>query len=215
MPYTPPLSIFVPEDEDENISSDLIASKPNFFADSDEEMEEEPSLVKRKRDESEPIQRWATRSPARSASSLSMGVSTHDSDDDFEIEIIDSMPLKQQISPPPLKKRRLSHERLDDAIKFHIADQTSHKSTYVGEMIVPDAWATTSGQNLLENGDFVRIQCEAEEGDNKLKAKAKSKKDSGKQMTLTSMMKKKAPLPVKKSDNNLIVRFINEKGQGE
>ncbi len=214
MPYTPPLSIFVPEDEDENLSPYLVPSKPNFFADSDEEMGEESSLVKRKRDESEPIQRWATRSPARSASSPSINLSTHESDDDFEIEIIDAMPLKQQPSSPPLKKRRLSLETLDDPIKFHVADQTSYKSTYVGEMIVPDAWATTSGRNLLENGDFVRIQCEAEESHNKSKAKAKSKKDSGKQMTLTSMMKNKAP-PVKKSDNNLIVRIINEKGQGE
>ncbi|KAG8924089.1 DNA helicase rad5 [Tulasnella sp. 417] len=209
------------------------SSKPNFFGDSDdedEEMQPEPDPVsapqKRAREELDeddvieeippPSASWRARSPPKDGSSSSAVSSPNAIDEDDEIEE-ESPPAAR--SSPPSKKRRISPPTSVPVLPApgssskQDVDSTVTKAPYLGEMIIAEAWATTTGKSLLANGDAVHIHKELKDEPSKNTSKDASKSTKGKQMKLTSMMKKAPPKPAKKQVEGAIVRFSNSRGQ--
>lgn len=211
------------------------SSKPNFFGDSDdedEEMQPEPEPIsapqKRAREEQDeddvieeippPSASWRARSPPKDVSSSSAAPSPDVIDEDDEIE--ESSPPHQARSSPPSKRRRISPPTSAPVNPTPSSPPKQHdsssiiKSPYLGEMIIAEAWATTTGKSLLVVGDAVHIHKELRDEPAKNTSKDASKPTKGKQMKLTTMMKKAPPKPSKKQVEGAIVRFSNSKGQG-
>lgn len=230
---TPPLFLQDSGDERESVL------KPNFFGDSDEEMELEPTspavLTERPVSDEEDVieerisRQWRDASPAQpksSSSNYNSPIEINDSDEEEQYRRPHSPPTREA-SPSPLKKRRVSPEASADTASslptgdLHDAVEPpspTSLSTYLGEMIVADAWATCSGKGLLSAGERVTIHMELADEDKQSKKKAEkatASKGKSKQLTLTLMMKKDPPKAAGKAKgDNFIVRFSNEQGQG-
>jgi DNA repair protein RAD5 len=109
---------------------------------------------------------------------------------------------------PPTKKRRLS--------VTHAASPV-FPPTYLGEVMVPNAWSNVSGRGYIKPNDSIQIQRDDQE-ENKpgpSKPLGKKKGDNKKQMSLTAMLKAQPAKPWKKKKNDNIVRIINSRGFGE
>ncbi|KAG8950664.1 DNA helicase rad5 [Tulasnella sp. 424] len=225
--------LFHSDSEEEEEEEDPLgqSSKPNFFGDSeneDDEMRAEPYEVlapqKRAREEEDdeiieeippPSASWKARSPPKDASSSSAASSPDAVDEDDEIEESSPPPAR---SSPPSKRRRIS----PPSAPAHLTSSSPPgpnggsaitKPPYLGEMIIAEAWATTTGKSLLAVGDSVHIHKELKDEPVKNTSKDASKATKGKQMKLTAMMKKAPAKPSKKQAEGAIVRFSNGKGQ--
>ncbi|KAG9316777.1 putative DNA repair protein RAD5 [Chiua virens] len=104
-------------------------------------------------------------------------------------------------SPPPTKKRRLSFSA--ESSKAIVQSD----STYLGTLLVPNAWSTVKGRGYINPGDEIKIERECPD-DAGAAAQAKGGK---KQLTLKAMLK---PQPAKnaKRKTDTIVRLTNEGG---
>ncbi|KAG8862978.1 DNA helicase rad5 [Tulasnella sp. 330] len=233
-----------------NSKPDSFGKPNFFGSDDDLECESAQPFVKRRHDETiiddvleEVIEHeaWTARSPMQSALSSSSSqnlfdeIEIEDSDEDEELpKLASSPPSRHGEKSPPTKRRRLSPDIHADASRLSVDPKLEapmassqppprlphSKSTYLGEMIVSEAWATCSGKGILATGESVRIHLELvdeDEAGSSKKANGKklssSSKGNSKQTTLTSMMKREPPKTSKKTDN-FIVRFSNKKGQG-
>ncbi|KAF9469748.1 DNA repair protein RAD5 [Collybia nuda] len=106
---------------------------------------------------------------------------------------------------PPNKKRRLSATHPPSA---------AFPPTYLGEIMVPNAWSNVSGKGYVKPNDPIQILRE-EQAQNKpgpSKALGKKKGDNKKQMSLTAMLKVQPAKPLKKKKNDNIVRILNNRG---
>lgn len=121
---------------------------------------------------------------------------------------------KQKAEPcssPAAKKPRLTTV----AAKI-IPPAITISPTYLGEVIIPNAWSNVSGKGYIKSGDTVSVRREQDmdAGPSNVKAGANTK--SKKQATLTGMLKaqptKATNLKKKKADT--IVRLCNKKGVG-
>ncbi|KIO28801.1 hypothetical protein M407DRAFT_229387 [Tulasnella calospora MUT 4182] len=185
-----------------------------------------PAPQKRAREEQEeddvieeippPSASWRARSPSKDVSSSSAAPSPDVIDEDDEIEESSPPPAR---SSPPSKRRRISpptsapvHPTPSSPSKQHGSSSVT-KAPYLGEMIIAEAWATTTGKSLLDVGDAVHIHKELKDDPPKNTAKDTSKPTKGRQMKLTTIMKKAPPKPSKKLVEGAIVRFSNSKGQ--
>lgn len=106
--------------------------------------------------------------------------------------------------PPPPKKRRTSPPS---------ALPHTFQPTYVGDILVPNAWSNVSGKGYVKLGESIQIKRD-EQTDSKLVrsklATAQGKKgDKMKQMSLTAMLKSKSS---KKAKTDSIVRLFNSRG---
>ncbi|CAA7268072.1 unnamed protein product [Cyclocybe aegerita] len=117
-------------------------------------------------------------------------------------------------SPPATnisKKRRLSADPLPPS-------KASFPRTYLGELLVPNAWSNVSGKGYVKPNDTVLVKRDKEEHISKpstAKPKpgnGKKKSDGKKQITLATMLKPQPAKPSKKKKADSIVRLVNSKG---
>ena len=122
--------------------------------------------------------------------------------------------VKQRFnSGPPLKKRRLSPQ------DTHIS-ASSFPPTYLGEVLITNAWSNVSGKGYVKPNESIQIQRDEvaapKPGPSK-QAKSVNKKsgDGKKQLSLATMLK---PQPTnnfkKKKKVDTIVRLVNSRGFG-
>ncbi|KAJ3518013.1 hypothetical protein NLJ89_g135 [Agrocybe chaxingu] len=115
--------------------------------------------------------------------------------------------------PPPTntsKKRRLSADSLPPS-------KASFLPTYLGELIVPNAWSNVSGKGYVKPNDAVLVKRDKEHVSKPSTAKpkpgnGKKKPDGKKQITLAAMLKPQPAKPSKKKKPDSIVRLVNGKG---
>jgi DNA repair protein RAD5 len=119
-----------------------------------------------------------------------------------------SLPAKASASPPPpLKKRRIS------------VPPPAAQPTYLGDILVPNAWSNVSGKGYVKPNESVQIkrdeQIESRPGPSKAaNSQGKKKGDNKKQMSLTTMLKTKPAKSSKKTKADNIVRLFNSRGFG-
>ncbi|KAG9037341.1 DNA helicase rad5 [Tulasnella sp. JGI-2019a] len=179
---------------------------------------------------------WATRSPQREAPSSSrpsspVEIETQASDEQPPRPELASLPSSRERGDksPPTKKRRISPDIYEQTSRLSVGPSNRAcktppptgmaESSYLGEMIIQEAWATCSGKGLLSAGDSVRIHLEIVDDDDlesskkgKEKKIASSSKGKSKQTTLAFMREKEKP-GNKRAKGSFIVRFSNMKGQ--
>ncbi|KAG6874399.1 hypothetical protein C0995_015135 [Termitomyces sp. Mi166 len=112
---------------------------------------------------------------------------------------------------PPLKKRRLSSPP---------PSTTSPKfpPTYLGEVLVPNAWSNVSGKGYIKINEPVKLHRDVPEepkaGPSKSNGAQGKKGDGKKQMSLKAMLKPQPSKAKKKIKGDTIVRLMNGKGTG-
>ncbi|KAG6854152.1 hypothetical protein C0991_010063 [Blastosporella zonata] len=116
--------------------------------------------------------------------------------------------IKRKEGPPP-KKRRLSTPPPSTPSAF--------QPTYLGEILVPNAWSNVSGKGYIKNNQAVTIHRDEQDdplpGPSKSNgAQGKKKGDGKKQMSLTAMLKPQPSKAKKKVKGDNIVRLLNSKG---
>ncbi|KAG2022727.1 DNA repair protein RAD5 [Coprinopsis cinerea AmutBmut pab1-1] len=135
-----------------------------------------------------------------------------------EPSVIPAPGPSRRSTPPPNKKRKAS-ESVPPA-----SQSTSHadfKPTYLGEVIIPNAWSNVSGKGYIKVNDSFALKRDVEQDEDyktnssktKSSAASKPKKGDGKkQMTLSAMMKPQPPKNLKRKKADTIVRLVNTKG---
>lgn len=129
------------------------------------------------------------------------------------VQRMDKMPLvsepshkKPSHSPPPPKKRRIT------PVQYGFAP------TYLGEILVPNAWSNVSGKGYVKPNESIQIkrdeQAEPKSALSKLANQAKKKGDNKKQMSITAMLKSKPTKVTRKTKSDNIVRLFNNRGFG-
>lgn len=118
-------------------------------------------------------------------------------------------------SPSPVaKKRRVSPVQTPDHMPQTVLNFTP---TYLGEVLVPNAWSNVSGKGYIKANDRVIVRRDEDApmaGPSKAKPPAKEKKSDKKQITLSTMLKTQSSKPSRKKKTDTIVRLINSKGFG-
>jgi len=115
-------------------------------------------------------------------------------------------PEKPSVSPPPpLKKRRMSpHNPLPPIFQ----------PTYLGDILVPNAWSNVSGKGYVSPNDSIEIKRDEETNSKSGSATQGKKKDNKKQISLTAMLKSKPAKSSKRNKADNIVRLFNNRGFG-
>ncbi|KIM47670.1 hypothetical protein M413DRAFT_22297 [Hebeloma cylindrosporum] len=128
--------------------------------------------------------------------------------------ILSPSPEQTLSSAPVAKKRRFSSPQ---TIATELPADSS-MMTYLGEVVVPNAWSNVSGAGYITRDESVLIHRERQ-NTQAVKAKpatgtnGKKKTDGKKQVTLTSMVKSQPPKKLnKKKATDTIVRLVNNKG---
>ncbi|KJA28563.1 hypothetical protein HYPSUDRAFT_33995 [Hypholoma sublateritium FD-334 SS-4] len=126
---------------------------------------------------------------------------------------------KREESPgtpaPVSKRRRVSPVQATvDAPRVPASD---FQPTYLGEIVVPNAWSNVSGRGYIKPNDLVVIKRDEDEpvpGPSKAMPanNAKEKKSDKKQITLATMLKPQPSKPSRKKKTDTIVRLVNTKG---
>jgi DNA repair protein RAD5 len=124
--------------------------------------------------------------------------------------VSESSPTKGSASPPPPpKKRRISPPS---------APQPTCQPTYLGDILVPNAWSNVSGKGYVKPNESIKIkrdeQTESRPGPSKSATSQGKKGDNKKQMSLTAMLKSKPTKFSKKTKTDNIVRLFNSRGFG-
>ena len=136
---------------------------------------------------------------APSVSSLSSGLSGRG-----------SSPVPSESSPPPAKKRRL----LPDKVSTH---PSSTGDSYLGCLVVGNAWSTVKGKGYISPGDEVLVERDGL-ADTPRSSKGKNKEAANrgkkKQLTLKAMVN---PQPSKfmRRKVDAVIRLTNKAGFGE
>jgi len=126
--------------------------------------------------------------------------------DDVEVPDTSRKSAREHFQEPPGKKRRLS-----PTLEIH--PQTSlFRPTYLGDVLIANAWSTASGKGYVKSGDSVIIQ--KDEPTTSSSSRSRSQRPVKKigdkqQVTIASMMKLQK---TKKADT--IVRILNQRGFG-
>ncbi|GLB43501.1 putative HIRAN domain containing protein [Lyophyllum shimeji] len=189
-----PPSLFLPDSEDEAASKNVAQS---------------PQPVKRKLlvpdDDLDEEIRLPSPGPYRRGSSVR-------SAEDAPVKALSPSPQpKPPIKDEPsAKKRRIS-------VPPTSSTASTFPPTYLGEVLVPNAWSNVSGKGYIKNNEPVKIhrdeQEESKTGPSKQNAaQAKKKGDGKKQMSLTAMLKPQPSKSKKKVKGDNIVRLLNARG---
>lgn len=136
---------------------------------------------------------------APSVSSLSSGLSGRG-----------SSPVPSESSPPPAKKRRLLPDKVP-ALPPNTGD------SYLGCLVVGNAWSTSKGKGYISPGDEVLVERDGlDDTPRSSKGRNKETADKGKkkQLTLKAMVK---PQPSKftRRKADAVIRLTNKAGFGE
>lgn len=123
---------------------------------------------------------------------------------------VSPLPKTAEQEGPPVKKRRLSPKNVSPSSQ-------AFPPTYIGEVLIPDAWSTTSGKGIIKPNDSILVQRD-EPNIPKAglsKPPTNGKKPGGKkQMSLPNMFKSQAPKNFQKKKTDTIVRLLSERGIG-
>jgi len=126
--------------------------------------------------------------------------------DKDDVEVLDTSrrSTREHFQEPPGKKRRLS-----PTLEIH--PQTSlFCPTYLGDILIENAWSTASGKGYVKSGDSVIIQKDEPATPYSSRSQRPIKKTSDKQQTtIASMMKLQK---TKKADT--VVRILNQRSFG-
>ena len=122
--------------------------------------------------------------------------------------VSETYPVKLPASSPQSpKKRRI--------FPPNVRPPTS-QPTYLGEILVPNAWSNVSGKGYVKPDESIQIrrdtQIEPKPGPSKIQGKKKGDKKN--QMSLTAMLKSKPVKSFKKTKTDNIVRLFNSRGFG-
>ncbi|KAF5385213.1 hypothetical protein D9615_001117 [Tricholomella constricta] len=187
-----PLSLFLPDSDDEEQSKDLIQSplpikrKMILPDDSQDDEIRLPSPITYRRASSV---RSVKKASAKSASPT-------------------PLPKPVEAAGPPPKKRRISPPSTSSIPAF--------PPTYLGEVLVPNAWSNVSGKGYIKSNEPIRIyrddQEESKPDPSKPAAAQRKKGDGKKQMSLTAMLKPQPSKMKKKVKGDNIVRILNDRG---
>jgi len=125
--------------------------------------------------------------------------------DDIQVPGTSRKSAREHFQEPPGKKRRLS-----PALEIH--PQTSLlRPTYLGDILIENAWSTASGKGYVRSGDSVVIQKDQPATPSSSRSQRPIKKIGDKQqVTIASMMKFQKTK--KKADT--VVRILNQRGFG-
>lgn len=136
--------------------------------------------------------------------------------DNDEVEILDTVPFtvlredtsrkstREHFQEAPTKKRRLSFasETHPQAYQF--------RPTYLGDVLIENAWSTASGKGYAKSGEPVIIQRDEQSMSFSSRSRKRIKETGDKQqVTITSMMKHQK---IKKADT--VVRILNQRNFG-
>ncbi|PPQ79873.1 hypothetical protein CVT25_002929 [Psilocybe cyanescens] len=118
------------------------------------------------------------------------------------------------------KKRRVSPTA--DIQTHQLID--NFPPTYLGEVVVPNAWSNVSGKGYVKVNEFIKIQRDQKDdpkvgpskGEASKSMSGKKKADGKRQITLSNMLKPQAPKAnnARKRKGDTIVRLVNNKGFG-
>jgi DNA repair protein RAD5 len=195
-----PLSLFIPDSDDEIDNEQAI-----------EESNEKPRPKRKIIDLEEEEFRLVSPEPVHSKPRSGI-----DSAGETSFKEDSSVPssLKQKIPTPvpPSKKPRTNPPS---------SSVDSFPPTYLGEILVPNAWSNISGKGYIKNGDRITLHRDEENSLNPVKGskdvstKGTKKGDGKKQVSITSMLK---PRPIKnnekKKKSDTIVSLLNSRGNG-
>ncbi|KAF8913214.1 P-loop containing nucleoside triphosphate hydrolase protein [Gymnopilus junonius] len=127
------------------------------------------------------------------------------------------IPLQREgLSPKPIaKKRRFASEVKTTPTSF----VGNFPPTYLGEIIVPNAWSTVSGKDYVKANESVKVKRDQEDEPKPGPSKAKlanttndKKNSDGKKQTSLLNMLKSQPSKTSKKKTDTIVRLVNSKG---
>ncbi|KAF9566925.1 DNA repair protein RAD5 [Agrocybe pediades] len=187
-----------------------------LFLDDDEEDQDDVAMSDRFKSPSPTSRKRERESPVDGLDGL-----THErmksEENDSIIYLSDSSsesPAKKKKSlpaSPPSKKRRMSPVE-----PIHVA-ANDFQPTYIGEMLIPNAWSNVSGKGYVKINDPIRVQREefdeVKPGPSSSKSKQETKKQSGKkQLTLSTMLKSQPMKAKQKKSSENIVRLVNNRG---
>jgi DNA repair protein RAD5 len=145
--------------------------------------------------------------------------------DDNDVEIPEATPLPASVLPetayksasdeylgePPAKKRRIFPAPAScSQISSHFLP------TYLGDILVENAWSTVSGKGYVKAGEPLLIQRdEIHSVSSSSKAHKGAKKTGGKkQVSITSMLKPQPAARATKKRVDTVVRISNQRGSG-
>lgn len=107
---------------------------------------------------------------------------------------------------PPKKKQRLSPD-VPPPVPI-----TSKQDTYLGSLVVGNAWSTVKGKGYTQSGDEVLVERDSFDAGPSNRGKGKDRGQK-KQLTLTAMMKSRPPNFAKRKPAT-VVRLTNKAGFG-
>ncbi|KAG6846037.1 hypothetical protein H0H87_006401 [Tephrocybe sp. NHM501043] len=187
-----PPGLFLPDSDDEGVTENIYASPPHpkrrlIFDDDQDDEIRLPSPV--------PYRRASSVQSIQEVEAKSLSVTPQ--------------PVSTRRNEPAPKKRRLSTPPLATTPDF--------PPTYLGEILVPNAWSNVSGKGYIKCNQSVKIhrdeQDEPHMGSSKFNGpQGKKKGDGKKQMSLTAMLKPQPSKVKKKVKGDKIVRLLNSKG---
>ncbi|KAJ7640954.1 DNA repair protein RAD5 [Roridomyces roridus] len=177
------------------------APPPLFFAGSDDEDEDMPSM--------QPEGPSTSSAPSSRASSRLFSDDDEDKPSKRPIVISDDSDTELK---PMVAKAGPSRERPSKKRRVSPPTRSDFPPTVVGEMVFGHAWSNVSGKGYIKNGEEVKIMREPKE-ESKGKAPVAKKKtgDGKKQMSLAAMLKQPAKAKINKKTDN-IVRLYNSRG---
>ncbi|TFK41996.1 DNA repair protein RAD5 [Crucibulum laeve] len=156
---------------------------------------------------------------------------------DVEIPSVDEVPRgssvssfsehaeRSSISPPPapISAKNINHDtrptkkrRLSPPPTEASSVASSFQPSYIGEVLVANAWSTISGRGYVKPNEQIQVLREEQEqpkaGSSKSAVNTKKKGDGKKQISLTSMLKPQPPKNFQKKKGDTIVRLLTSRG---
>lgn len=187
---SPRSSLFLPDSDEDEITSDALLFSPPFS---------KKRIIPEHDDSDNDVEIQLLDPPTSHRATSTHSVDEAPSHSPIPI----AKPPKSTL--PPTKKRRLSVTH---------TPPSDFPPTYLGEIMVPNAWSNVSGKGYVKPNESIQILREEQEenkpGPSKLLGKKKG--DNKKQLSLTAMLKAQPAKPSKKKKNDNIVRILNSRG---
>ena len=196
---SPPGGLFLPDSDDDELVQDVVDTPPKPKRRLPSSQEDEPDgdiqvLAAPDLKSANP--------PQRASSVQSVG----------RVSVMAApSPATRSVSPTPLpKKRRISPK---------VGTPPTFTPTYLGEILVPNAWSNVSGKGYVKPNEPIQIKRdernETKQGPSRSSsAQGKKKGDNKKQLSLTAMLKSQPAKSSKKKKTDNIVRLFNSRGFG-
>jgi DNA repair protein RAD5 len=146
-------------------------------------------------------------------------------DEDDDVLVVDTLRVDTAKTPdgatsatatgsdePPKKKRRLS-----PAHEIPTLSTSQLPPTYLGDILVENAWSTVSGKGYVKAGESVLIRRDEpnDTSSSSKTTKGNKRTTSNNQLSITSMLKPKTTKPPNRKKVDTVVRILNLRGFGK